>query len=241
MAEDKRLKQNEVIVPYNALNLRIQEIIGKKGSLGIYDESIVHSQPEFFSNQLAIRHLRKVRGFTEGNAAIGLLTGMPEGIAGAFLHWGARMVTVKYIRKSYEDILDVMNKFGVLQTKIEASFPKDWINPTKISQTHPIFFVDGKGNIHFLKDGSRLEYARHIFQKTRAGKLGFGFWRWRGYLSPPKAPEKAKDWAKRKVSEWAAKAKRRPKMMPAPANYSSFSKKPGNSIPKPKPRIPRTR
>lgn len=107
-----------------------------------------------------------------------------------------------------------MKKFGILKPSFENNYPKDWINPTIVEKTHPVFHVKANGDLVFHRP-TRIEYARMMFQKRFPGKLGLQPWRWRAYLKKPEAPEKIRDWAKRQADKWAKKYM--PKPVPAPA------------------------
>ena len=81
-------------------------------------------------------------------------------------------------------------------------FKKDFMS--KLGETHPIFYVDLKGNLVFVKE-SRSESIRYELQQSITKKafgvkfdlnlvkiFGLQPWLWRGYLRPPVVPEKIK-------------------------------------------------
>jgi len=92
-----------------------------------------------------------------------------------------------------------------------------------VGKTHPVFYVGLNGDIHFLSN-SRMEYALYKFQQAKAGRLGLNPWMFRGYLSPPTAPEKVRSWARRKVIEWERmKPAWHPGLKPQPVPASAYS------------------
>jgi len=120
-----------------------------------------------------------------------------------------RAVIAKTIQSKHKDLVKAMKESGILQTKFEGNYPRDWINPTIVANTHPVFFVNWKGDLIFPKM-TRTEYARYVFQQKWPGKLGLNLWRWRAYLEPPKAPKTVREWAAEKAAQWAAVLKPRP-------------------------------
>ncbi len=124
-------------------------------------------------------------------------------ILGGLLLYGGKVhiKTAETVQNYHLRIIDLMKKHGILDTKFEGNYPPELMRPTDLSRTHPVFFVDFKGNVHFLKE-SRAEYARFKFQKTSVGKAGFHPWMYRAYLRPPEAPEKARDFVSAKFRQW---------------------------------------
>lgn len=59
--------------------------------------------------------------------------------AGTFIH--GRQKTVKLIQEQHDAVMEAMNKGGVLQTRFEGNYPRDWLRPASIGLTHPIFYV----------------------------------------------------------------------------------------------------
>ena len=179
MPWDKRLRKKEIIIPYEHLTSQAQKIIGQESS---------------------IKEWRANRGFAElgvvGNATY--KGGLPFSGASFLL----RTIAAHYVQNRHRELVEDLNEHGIFRDKFSNAYPDGWLNPTTVAETHPVFFVDARGNLHFLKD-SRTEYARHVFQKMWAGKIGLNMWRWRVYLRPPKVPESVVSWAKNKAKTWA--------------------------------------
>lgn len=128
-----------------------------------------------------------------------------------------RVMASKIIQKMHERITHSIKQNGVLHPDLEDETREvygNWSKPANLAKTHPIFYVKGNGNIVFLKN-SRMEYYRYLAQKSLPGKVGVHPWRWRGYLTPPEAPESVKQWAKAKVERLAEKLA--PTPLPTPA------------------------
>jgi hypothetical protein len=117
------------------------------------------------------------------------------------------------IQKVYSEIDFSQPIFSVAH---EHKYPEGWISAARIKETHPIFYIDMKGNFVFLKP-SRMEYYRYLFQKSVLGKLGYNTWWLRGYLEPPKAPESVKKWAQEKVKKMMERMKPAARPVPRPA------------------------
>jgi hypothetical protein len=86
----------------------------------------------------------------------------------------ARELFVRGLKKAHDGLIEKMNKFGVFDAKSEGTYPENWMRPTEISKTHPIFYVNGKGDIIFLKS-TRKEYFRYKYQQ----KLGRSYRSWK--------------------------------------------------------------
>ncbi len=220
MPWDKRIRATEIVIPYDTLSLKAQEIIGdpkinsysslkkhaderERGGLKRYTDSI--NEERIFRKGYDLLFL----GSLAASAAATHSLRNPEKLAGQFIGGtlstasaGARTLLAHAVQKRHDDLISAMQKYGIVQTRFEENFPQEWINPTSVKKTHPIFYVDFKGNLHFLKE-SRIEYARHAFQKTWMGKIGWNPWNWRTYLRPPEVPESAVKWGKRKAMQWA--------------------------------------
>ena len=223
MAKEKKpLEKHSVTIKFGHLNPVLQDLIGKPGS-GNLGRAILPY------NISTIRDERKARVFFEGATLLMLLTAIsaPDApgvrkeiirpIYGAFsvLESLVRQQTALCIQKKHRGLVTKMGKFGILRTRFEGDYPKGWISPTVVAGTHPTFYIKMNGDLVFPKM-TRTEYARYIFQRGWAGKLGLNAWRWRAYIKPPKAPKKIRDWAKEKAAEWTA-ALRRPKPFLEPA------------------------
>ncbi len=197
MTKEYNWRKKPVLIKFEHLNPALQDMIGRKGM----------SFREWNSS-LAIRAQRQGKAIFEGLPLTVLIS------IGASFGWGmsgvatigglpilvsARRAIAKSIQDRHEDLVSAMKKFGILQTKFEGNYPRDWINPTIVANTHPIVHVKGNGDLVFLR-ATRAEYARYVFQKSFAGKLGLNPWRWRAYLEPPTAPKPIRAWAK----QWAA-------------------------------------
>jgi len=115
----------------------------------------------------------------------------------------AYQLFVKYkLTESFERIMSKIktraNKYGLLDTRFESLYPNNWMNPIEVAKTHPIFYIDLKGNLVILQN-TRMEYYRYAYQKTFPGRFGFQPWLWRSYFEPPVAPESIRQWAKEKL------------------------------------------
>ncbi|HIH15900.1 MAG TPA: hypothetical protein HA252_00660 [Candidatus Diapherotrites archaeon] len=186
---DRLLHQKEVVVPFQHLSPALREFITD------------------------IPAQRRVRGIAELGATsiIGVTGGLVGGgvppeagfpllfmasTAGMFAA-NTRTKVAEAIQEAYAHASHIMGHAGILDTKFEGHYPRDWMHPGVVANYHPIFFVDGKGNLHFLRQNKRGEAFRHRWQQTKPGKLGFTAWRWRGYLRPPKFPAKEVSLARR--------------------------------------------
>ncbi len=100
-----------------------------------------------------------------------------------------QMLTAPWIQKKHEELKNAINKHGLLNTKFEGHYPINWMNSGIVAETHPVFYVTGRGDLVFKKP-TRLEHMRYLDQQRFYGKTGLLPWRWRVYLEPPKAPQK---------------------------------------------------
>lgn len=198
--EQGHWRKRLVLIKFNHLNPALQGIIGRKG-MGFKE----------WNSSLAIRAQRQGKTVFEGiplTALISIGASLGWGMGGAAIIGGlpilvpARAAIAESIQDRHEDLVNAMKKFGILQTKFEGNYPRDWINPTTVANTHPIVYVKGNGDLVFLR-ATRAEYARYVFQKSFARKLGLNPWRWRAYLEPPTAPKSVREWAKEHAAKWA--------------------------------------
>ncbi|PIN98266.1 MAG: hypothetical protein COT90_05110 [Candidatus Diapherotrites archaeon CG10_big_fil_rev_8_21_14_0_10_31_34] len=215
--EKKKNKQNrDIVVKFEHLNPNLQEIINSKFSM---QDRI---------DQTSLKNLRRYRGVGD----LGLLTtiaasaNLPQvpssqalHVLGGTLFLLGRTISSYGIKIAHRRIVNSMKENGLLQTRFEGHYPKDWINPSIVARTHPSFHVKGNGDIIFHKT-TRTEYFRIKFQE----RFKVAGWRWRACLAPPVAPEKAREWAKQKLAEIA---RRIPKIKPVikPVPVPAFSKK----------------
>lgn len=209
MPWDKRLHSKEIVVPYDELDLHLQKLIGdpKLSSFMSLGKSLSETR-----NSRSIKTERTLRGLMElqtlayGTHAI--ITKGRDSFDKAIIPISILLRTnfARQVQKKHLELADAMRKHGIIQTRFENKYPIEWINPTIVAETHPIFYVDRKGNAHFLKE-SRAEYARYSYQKAWAGKMGLNMWRWRAYLRKPEAPESVKQWAQKKAKQWAKQLK----------------------------------
>lgn len=111
----------------------------------------------------------------------------------------------KLIQNQHQLLRNAMAEDGVLDKKFEGNYPANWMRPNVVAEYHPIFFVDGRGNIHFLRERKSGEAAKQVWQQTKIGRAGFTLWRWRAYLRPPKFPareaSKAREWVARMTGQ----------------------------------------
>ncbi len=206
-------EQTTVKIPYEHLNPTLQAIIGTPGHFSI-------SHPNLDTIQ--------VNRASRGTAALGVLA-----VTAAFdnfqypltdvhlsnIAFGAGIVALyhvkhsKLIREAHSRLRDTLGKNSVLQTQFEHLYPFHWDSAGVIAETHPVFYVTGRGDLVFKKL-TRLEYMRYLDQERwYSKKFGLTPWRWREHLKPPKAPEKVRVAVLAKLREaWA----RRP-TVPEPA------------------------
>ena len=220
--EEVHWRKRPVTVEFEHLNPALQGIIGRESGLSstlgghnnIKSRRFMRATSEATGLNLllglvglsALPH--KVLSSTEGRNMMGLTSG------GLILASSLRLLLAKTIQRKHKQLIKSMKRFGILQPCFEGNYPGDWINPAIVANSHPVFYVNAKGDMVFLRS-NRWEYARYVFQKSFAGKIGLNLWRWRGYLEPPKAPQPVREWAKEKALEWAGALKRVPKRRPA--------------------------
>ncbi len=204
--KEKPLKKESLIIKFQHLNPALQEMIGRPNKKETLKKIILMENP-------TIRDKRRGRVIAEGSGLL-CLPAISSPLAvyssvGIGLAATGRTFFAKAIQKQHKELVSKMKKFGLLQTKFEGNYPRDWINPATVARTHPVFFVNYKGDLIFPKM-TRTEYARYVFQKRFPGKLGLNPWRWRAYLEPPERPEKVSEFVKAKIRQWLAVAKPRP-------------------------------
>jgi len=209
--KQKPLKEQLTVIKFEHLNPALQDMIGKPGS-----GSVIRSI--FSDNSSTIRDERKTRALIEAMTLATLLdllnvfpfslspqskleTRVATGMMAFLL--GGRAAIARGIQARHKKLVKAMKKFGILQTRFEGSYPRDWINPTTVAKTHPAFYVNRKGDLVFPKI-TRTEYARYVFQKRFLGKLGLNPWRWRAYIEPPTRPKKISEFVKAKLRQWLA-------------------------------------
>lgn len=218
------LKQNTVRVRFEDLNPIVQVTIGKKAS--VMDDVRIND-----ANLKTLRRERSIaEGATAGYAVLGAMaaykastnpgvrntasTVSAVGGLGSLFGLAIRQGTVEVIQKRHQEIAEYMDKYGVLQTHSEKEYPPGWLNPTMVAETHPIFSVQGNGDIIFRRV-TRKEFWLLKRQEKWIGKAGVNLWRWRGTLRKPLAPEVERQ----KTWERVRKAVRRlaPSPLPRPA------------------------
>lgn len=179
-------KRTTVRVRFEHLNQALQEVIGEHDSITKFDLE-------------SIKNFRKLRAFAEGGNLLTLMFALElarRKMYGASLlqlamgsgHAAIRQITVKKIQKKHVELEKKMKMFGILQTKFEKEYPSDWLNPTIVADTHPIFSVQANGDIIFRR-ATPKEMSLLKAQEKWVGKAGLNVWRWRGVLRRPEAPE----------------------------------------------------
>lgn len=95
----------------------------------------------------------------------------------------------KLIRKSHEEITDVISQNGILKkTGVKGRYGIDLKHANTVAITHPFFYVKGKNLV--LITPTQAEKRRNWFQR-KFGRAFFG--RWRGTVKkPPKKTKKRK-------------------------------------------------
>ncbi len=211
-------REQSITIKFSHLNQKLREIIGT-------------SNPKDIATEFATGHFgtlranRRLRAWSEAFTLInafnlvqwstigshGSASRQFQGIAatGTALSVLSRTMAARAVQKKHRELAAAMKEFGIMQTKFEGDYPRDWINPTIVAKTHPTFYVKANGDVVFPSQ-TRIEYARYVFQKKFPGKIGLNPWRWRAYLEKPKAPAKVADIVSAKIGEWLALAKRRP-------------------------------
>jgi hypothetical protein len=150
---------------------------------------------------LVTRKGRRVRGLIEVLTPLYFMTRNPLTSALGAPNILMRTIVVRTIQRLHETHKEIMNKVGVLSTATEGNYPRDWMNPTSIARTHPIFYVNARGDFVFLRE-TRSEYYRYRYQNTFFGKWsGTNLWKWRAYLEPPHPPKAWKEWANDKLKK----------------------------------------
>ncbi len=183
------LEQTEVRIPFEHLSPAAQGIIGGNNYSTIKKSRFMQrltglSAPPAFLFGLAV-----AGPLLERNLSILDIAGATIGAVVPSVYYNIKFA--KKVQQAHEKLKRVINKHGVLHTPFEGRYPFNWISPTQVAKTHPIFYVTGKGDVVFKKN-TRLEYMRYLDQKRWYGKKGLTPWRWRVYLEPPKAPEKVR-------------------------------------------------
>ncbi len=208
-APQRLLQQDEVVVPIEHVHPKLWEELHR--STNEYDALLMRYGMGFEAYEKApLTVTRSTRSVSE------ILLGVA---AGAALHpqlpltaamtaaaaVAVRTISAVGVQRSHEHLMDAMGRYGVLNTQFEGHYPMDWMHPSIIRQTHPIFYVDGKFNLHFLRSRKRGEATRYRWQQTRLGRCGVTLWRWRAYLHTPKFPareaSKAREWVARMTSQ----------------------------------------
>ena len=214
--KEKPLEKESLIIKYEHLNPRLQQMIG--GKVNIEDISP-------FIKSRSIRTSRRWRASVEGETLATLLfvyhgikqkdvSLIKEAKIGSVLGITARTIFAKIIQRKHNDLVKEMKNGGIIQPgRIESKYPEGWLNPSVVAKTHPVFYVKRNGDLIFPRM-TRTEYARYVFQKRLPGKLGLNPWRWRAYLKPPERPEKVTAFVNAKIKEWLAIA-RRQRLKPA--------------------------
>ncbi len=200
------LKRNTVRVNFEDLNPLLQILIGHHG---------FPHEPLLFS-QLPLRQKRTVRGVYDF-ATVTLLRPTPEGIIVPGLLFGARTLYASGIQKMHDKIADYMKRFGILKGgQPETKYPPDWINPTIVAETHPLFSIQRNGDVIFRRV-TKKEFVLLKVQQKLIGKAGLNVWRWRGTLRRPEAPEVERAKLSERMKQLLARLKpiRRPRTTPA--------------------------
>ncbi len=143
------LEQTEIKIPFEHLSPAAQAVIGEnniprtvKG--GRFVRGACELAPPFaFSVWLSFAHASKLspevmHGLLPVSLAAGTLSSM-----------SIRTVASKEIQQAHEELKRVINKHGALSTEFEGHYPFNWINPTQIARTHPVFYVTGRGDVVF--------------------------------------------------------------------------------------------
>lgn len=212
------VKRNAVRVKFEDLTPAVQDLIGQKG-----DVFSTYPTPTF--EDIRLRSLRSFRGMHDLTTPLTAIAGVgasmsKQAVSSASLA-GSHLVSVwmrtwvaRLIQRKHEEIAESMKKFGVLVVKAERNYPPDWLNPTIVAQTHPIFSVTRNGDIIFRRV-TPLEFKLLKAQEGWRGKAGLNIsgdprkliWRWRGTLRKPLAPEVERKRVSERIREWTTKWK----------------------------------
>lgn len=214
----ENLQEKSITIEFSHLNPILREIIGTSSPKDIATEFLG-------GNSRTIKASRRWRAFSETFTLINALNlvswstaGSQHGFsreaqaasaAGMAISAIGRTVMAKAIQRKHGELATAMKEFGIMQTRFEGNYPKGWINPAIVANTHPSFYVKANGDLVFPSQ-TRIEYARYVFQKKFPGKMGLNPWRWRAYLEKPEAPAKVKDIVNAKIGEWIAATRRKP-------------------------------
>jgi len=205
-------EKSTVIIPWRRLNPELQQIIGrplkKIASLEELDSIRTHRRLRTLVFGMGLTALLQVLGKVH-------LSAMKHPETGAMLNLTFVKMYGHYIRAKNAELLKAMNKYGIIQTKYEELYPKKWLNPAMVASTHPIFYIDQRGNL-VLRKATRMEYYRYLWQQKLPGQMGFHPWRWRVYIRPPVVPEPWREWAKARLRKEMARLKPLPKPVPQP-------------------------
>lgn len=233
MNPQELLKKSTIRVPFKELNSSLQQVIA-------LSEVIVYDAPD----QVQIFHRPSIAEarFHRKNNELLMLTNVGGGFLSGKVHMipaslvfglffgraaARRHLWVSSIQNAHEALVHRMAKHGIIQTEFEGRYPKDWINPTIVSRTHPVFDVENNGDIIFRKV-TRREYLQYLMQKKWVGNYGVNTWQWRGYLAPPRAPEPVKKWAQAKLKKMLERIPRpswRPQPVPGFGRVQARAKK----------------
>jgi hypothetical protein len=198
---NENLRNNsKIIIPYDHLHPKLQKIIGTPPAV----PSLSYNKPHKTGDPTrvfedSLHGARRARGFADGALGFGILTAMatpPDRkhllVFPTTALIGGRIAAAKFIQRGHKRLASAMKSNEIVQPKFQKEYPEGWEKWLTIAANHPIFYVNARGDLVFLKT-NRMEYARHHFQKRWPGKGGFTLWRWRGYLKPPVAPNPLKD------------------------------------------------
>lgn len=165
MAAKKRgemLEQTEIKIPFEHLSPAAQAIIGEKKPGTIKTARMFRAVSELIVPFATAGGLAIHQAINTGKRlGAGAIVGSVLGSLAVLVAY--RSKHSKMIQQAHEELKRAINKHGVLHTSFEGHYPFNWINPTQIARTHPVFYVTGRGDVVFKKN-TRLEYMRHLDQ-----------------------------------------------------------------------------
>jgi hypothetical protein len=184
------VNRDSVVVPYAHLHPEIKRIIGEP-------------LPRAASSERdTIRTMRRIRAISEGTTVLGLFLALKGAypIAGASTLPAAvtRTAASKAIQELHEQLVTAIKRYGLIDRRYASRYPSEWRSLATIARTHPIFYVNRKGDLVF-KRASEREYFYYLAQKRCPGKFGLHPWRWRVYIGPLHVPDDVRKRAKEQL------------------------------------------
>lgn len=227
------LRQNKIVIPAAHLNPFLLRPLGKELRPPHFDEAMAKSKVfrekwdksppnpnDPFKTLGGVRHMRgRSEVMTAVWGTLGAKAWSPIFVL-SLVTFGMRQASVSMIHSIHTLIMKRIQEKGLLNSEHTGEYPVGWSTLTHIMRTHPGFYVDGRGNLVLVRD-TWMEHARYKYQRTLVGRMGFHTSRWREFLKPPKAHERAKDKAKEAWGRlWGAEPSPSAALVPARARQA---------------------